>query len=103
QRPFIVYRVFSSDNSDTYKFGITSAAMNVTGGEDGWVAGRPAVALAACNAHYVALGNTAGCVWNVVGEANSYGGARQIEYDFIMAYRALNNGYCPPGQAVSCK
>lgn len=103
QQPYTVYRVYPADNSDTYKFGITSNFND--GGEDGWVANRPTVALSKCVAYYSALGNDAGCVWSVMPPAPDpdYFTARTHEYTLIRNYQILNNGYCPPGQASSCK
>jgi hypothetical protein len=97
----IVYRVFPADNSDTFKFGISSDYSLFN--EFGWVSGRPQSALNACDAYYRAAGNPVGCVWTVQAEVGSLPAARAVEEALIAQYQSNNGGFCPPGQERSCK
>lgn len=99
----MVYRVYPNDNSDTFKFGLTSTYARI-GGEDGWVSDRPAKAISNCENYYAQFGYSGGCNWSLMRSGlPSYGIAREVEYGYIIDYAALNSGYCPPGQALSCK
>lgn len=84
-----VYEIFQIGSGETWKFGITSATTPER---------RPEAQLAACRGAF----GSCGWEWKTKTPVEGYYTARVIEYGYIMDYY-LENGHCPPGQAVSCK
>lgn len=92
-QPHIVYRVYPVDNSDTWKWGISSVWDELP---SAIFSTRPTASMTACEAYY-----SQQCVWSLDSIQSNYITARTREHELISMYVALN-GYCPPGQP-SCK